>query len=37
MNIKKRQKRAYVIWVIVSVLMIISMIGFLLAPIITGF
>jgi len=32
MSSKRRKKRAYIAWVIISVLAVISMIGFLLAP-----
>lgn len=34
MSIHKRRKKMYVIWVIISLLGVISMVGFLLAPLI---
>ena len=37
MRIKKRKKRAYIAWVIISILAVISMVGFLIAPALTGY
>ncbi len=36
MNHKKRKKHATIAWIIISVLAITSMVGFLLAPMLTG-
>jgi hypothetical protein len=34
MGYKKRKKAAYIIWVIITVLAVVSMVGFLFAPLI---
>jgi predicted nucleic acid-binding Zn ribbon protein len=36
MSHKKRKRRAYIAWVIISILAVISMVGFLFAPMLTG-
>gem|GEM_PF-821115 len=36
MNHKKRKRHATIVWIIISVLAIVSMVGFLLAPLLTG-
>ncbi len=32
MSFRKMHKRAYVLWVVISVLVVLSMVGFLFAP-----
>jgi len=32
MNTRRKRKKVYIIWVIISVLAVVSMIGFLFAP-----
>ncbi len=37
MSIKRRKKHAYIAWVIISILAVLSMVGFLLAPALTNY